>query len=161
MQYNDSFKKGRMIKIMNSATKKIRVAQIIFFLIQIFLTTFPYQYAVVDRKYESYTVLDMLTFINQDEYAVKLVGFVSILFILIPVIALGFQIFDRFYNLKNIAGIICSFVGVMLILTLDISCIDWGAIFAILLYLLTFFMSVMGVFARYLKVENVADKAPE
>lgn len=161
MQYNDSFKKGRMIKIMNSATKKIRVAQIIFFLIQIFLTTFPYQYAVVDRKYESYTVLDMLTFINQDEYAVKLVGFVSILFILIPVIALGFQIFDRFYNLKNIAGIICSFAGVMLILTLDISCIDWGAIFAILLYLLTFFMSVMGVFARYLKVENVADKAPE
>ncbi len=167
MEYNDNYKRGRMVKIQNKSTKRIRVAQIVLFMLHLLLTTCPFQYIYIDGVYQSWTVLDMIMFVQEKSvdstvtYAPKIVGIVSMLFFIIPLVALIFQLFDRFYNIKNIAGLICSFVGVMLILYgLDLASIDWGAIFALFLYVMTFFLSVMGIFARMLNVKNTADEAP-
>lgn len=156
-----------MIKIQNKSTKRIRVAQIVFFLIQLYLTSTPFIWGgaiIPEYEHSTFTVLDMISFIGattdnaQTEKALSMLGFMFILFILIPLIALGFQLFDRNYNLKNIVGLICSFAGVMLIVFfIGGANICIGALLSLLLYLLTFFMSVMGIFARYLNQKNTAD----
>lgn len=155
-----------MVKIQNKTTKRIRIAQIVFFLIQIYLTSTPFIWGgaiLPDYKQSTFTVLDMISFIGsttgnaQAESALTKLGFMFILFVIIPVVALGFQLFDRNYNLKNIAGLICSFAGIMLIVFfIGGANICIGAMLALLLYLLTFFMSVMGIFARFLNQKNTA-----
>ncbi len=156
-----------MLKVQNKTTKRIRVAQIVFFLIQIYLTSTPFIWGgaiIPEYKQSTFTVLDMISFIGstnnnaQAENALNMLGAIFILFVAIPVIALGFQLFDRSYNLKNIVGLICSFAGIMLIVFfIGGANICIGAIFALLLYLVTFFMSVMGIFARFLNQKNTAE----
>jgi len=144
-----------MLKIENSATKKIRVAQIVLFLIQIFLTTTPYIWAgrfELETK-SSYTPFELVTYIGGSDETTQ-IGLICSIFLIIPIIALGFQIFDRQYNLKNVVGLICSFLGVFAITyIIGPAYICYGGIFALLLYLVTFFLSVMGIFARYLKTK--------
>lgn len=159
-----------MLKIQNKSTKRIRVVQIILFLIQIVLTSTPFVWsgAIDPTKTQStYTVLDMISYIGastgngETERMLNILGVCYILFLVIPIVAVCFQIFDRFYNLKNVAGLICSGVGVVLIIYFVGSYLCFGSLLAMLFYLLSFFMSVMGIFARYLNVENTADKAPK
>ena len=144
-----------MLKVENKATKKIRVAQIILFLIQIFLTTTPYIWKgwfEMDNK-SSYTPLELITYIGGSDETTQ-IGLICLVFMLIPIIAVGFQIFDRSYNLKNIVGLICSGLGVISITyIIGPRYIAYGAVFALLLYLVSFFLSVMGIFARYLKTK--------
>lgn len=165
MKHTDTSNKKKL-KVINKSTKKIRIFQIILFIIHIFLTTFTFQYVIVDGEYIGYTALDLVSFVGESgstealANVPKILGLISILFILIPTVALLTQVFDRFYNFKNVAGLICSLAGILMILNLDLSCIGGGAVVALLLYILTFFLSVMGLMARYLNIENVADKAP-
>lgn len=144
-----------MLKVENRATKKIRVAQIVLFLIQIFLTTFPYYWKgefELESK-SSYTALELISYIGGSDETTQM-GMVCLIFLIIPIVAVGFQIFDRSYNLKNIVGLICSGLGVISITYLiGPAYIAYGAVFALLLYLVTFFLSVMGIFARYLKTK--------
>ena len=152
-----------MLKIQNKSTKRIRVAQIIFFLIEIFLTSFPFVWGGVisEKSVSAYTVLDIISFIgantgNADKDSMlNTLGLCYTLFLIIPVIAVGFQIFDREYNLKNIAGLLCSAIGITLIIYFvgpQYICI--GSVVALIVYLITFFMSFMGMIARCLKIEN-------
>ncbi len=150
-----------MLKIQNKSTKRIRVVQIILFLIQIFLTTEPYVWggAILPQyKRSTLTVLDMISNIGastgnaETEQMLNVLGLCYALFLVIPIIALGFQLFDREYNLKNIASIVCSAAGIICILLFvggRYLCL--GSLIALLLYLVSAFMSVMGIFARYLK----------
>lgn len=144
-----------MLKVENNATKKIRVAQIVLFLIQIFLTTTPYIWQgwfEMENK-SSYTPFELITYIGASE-ATTTIGLICTIFLIIPIIAVGFQIFDRQYNLKNIVGLICSALGVISITyIIGPAYICYGAVIAMLLYLVSFFLSVMGIFARYLKTK--------
>lgn len=114
----------------------------------------------VSRK-STYTVLDMISNIGattgntNTEGILSTLGLCYILFLIIPIVALGFQIFDRKYNLKNVVGIICSALGVICILYfVGPGYLCFGSMIALLLYLFSAFMSVMGIFARFLKTEN-------
>lgn len=159
-----------MLKIQNKTTKKIRVAQIILFMIQIFLTSMPFVWGgIIDpnSSHSTYTVLDMIGYIGATtgsaagDRALNIVGITFLAFIILPAIALFFNIFDRFYNLKNVASLICSGLALMCIVYFIGNWVCLGAVIAILLYLVNFFLGVMGIFARFLKVENTADKAPK
>jgi hypothetical protein len=159
-----------MLKIQNKSTKRIRIAQIILFLIQIVLTSTPFVWGgIIDPSTAqgTYTVLDMISLIGAEtgsdstDYALTILGICFILFILLPLVAAIFNIFDRFYNLKNVVSLICSGFAIMFIVYFIGSWVCLGAVVAILLYLVSFFLGVMGIFARYLNVENTADKAPK
>ena len=154
-----------MLKIQNKSTKRIRVAQIVFFLIQIYLCTVPYIWGgvVIPGEKSNFTVFDMVSMIGattgnaETEQMLNYLGVAFIAFIALPVIAVGFQIFDRYYNLKNIISIICSILGVVLIIYFIGGYLCFGSMVALILYLLTLFLSVMGIFARFLKIENTAE----
>ncbi|MBR2279884.1 MAG: hypothetical protein IJ903_03025 [Ruminococcus sp.] len=153
-----------MLKVQNKSTKRIRVIQIIVFLIQIFLTSQPFVWggAIFPQfKKNTFTVLDMISYIGTQSSDVKVtstlttIGLCYILFLVIPVVAVAFQIFDREYNLKNIVGIICSFAGVLAIIYLvGPQYLCFASMISLLLYLFSAFMSVMGIFARFLKTDD-------
>ncbi|MBQ5398261.1 MAG: hypothetical protein IIU14_02365 [Ruminococcus sp.] len=143
-----------MIKVQNKTTKRIRVIQIILFLIEIFLTTWPFIWGgqIVPGKTSFFTAMEMVSYIGSENPVLNTMGLCFLAFLVIPVIAVGFQIFDREYNLKNVVGIICSALGVIcVILFVGPANLCFGSMCAMLLYLLTAFLSVMGIFARYLK----------
>lgn len=108
----------------------------------------------VTRKI-TFTVFDMISYIGaagNGTSQLTTIGLCYILFLVIPAVALGFQLFDRKYNLKNIVGIICSAAGILCILYfVGAPYICFASMISIILYLLTAFLSVMGIFARYLK----------
>lgn len=153
-----------MLKVENKSTKRIRIVQIIVFLIQIFLTSQPFVWGgafLPQYKKSTFTVLDMISYIGAttenaaDASKLTIIGLWYIVFLVIPVIALGFQLFDRQYNLKNIVGIICSFAGVIAIIYLvGAANICFGSTIALILYLFSAFMSVMGIFARLVKPKD-------
>ena len=83
------------------------------------------------------------------------IGLWAIIFIALPVVALGFQLFDFHYNLKNIVGFFASAVGIVSILYLiGPAFIGSGSLIAIIIYIITAFASVMGMMARVAKVED-------
>lgn len=199
-----------MLKIQNKSTKKIRITLIVFFMIQIFMTsqsflTFPtYQtfektettsqgqiigkdaknnvivenlngeiVSVKDEKGEaispgdyvydnmSYTVLDAIYAVfhhdaSADFFSKQNASFmVFSLFLILPVIALLFQVFDFYYNIKNIVGFLVSAAGVILILNLiGLPNLGGGSLFSLIIYVFTAFMSVMGMMARYVKTND-------
>lgn len=103
----------------------------------------------------------MISYIGTQSSNVKVtstlttIGLCYILFLVIPVVAVAFQIFDREYNLKNIVGIICSFAGVLAIIYLvGPQYLCFASMISLLLYLFSAFMSVMGIFARFLKTDD-------
>lgn len=151
-----------MLKVQNKSTKRIRVVLIISFMAHILLTgtayflRFPYE-----GKLYQYTVLDMIYMIFKHNASADLFSGVGIpimmfsLFLILPVVALGFQIFDFYYNLKNIVGIIVSISGVYMILNfVGLPYIGTASMLALLLYIFTAFMSVMGMMARYTKTNE-------
>lgn len=152
-----------MLKVQNKSTKRIRVLQIIIYLVQIFLTSMPYVWAgrVTSENADgvlSYSALGMISNIGiqtgdpATEQMMNTLGICFISFLVIPVIALGFQIFDRYYNIKNVVSIICSFLGVLCIINfVGAQYLSLGSMLALILYVVSAFLSVMGIFARFLK----------
>ena len=145
-----------MLKVQNKSTKRIRVVLIIFFMIQIFLTSQSFLRFVYDGKLYSYTILDMIHMIFKHNASADMLGRTGIsvmlfsLFLLLPVIALGFQLFDFYYNIKNVVGIIVSMAGVLMVLNfVGLGTLGGGSVLTMILYVFTAFMSVMGMMARY------------
>lgn len=154
-----------MLKIQNKSTKRIRIALIVFFMIQIFMTSQSFLTFVYDGKYYSYTVLDMIYMIFKHNASADMLGRTGIsvmlfsLFLILPVIALGFQIFDFYYNLKNVVGFIVSVVGIFLVLEfVGLGNLGGGSVLTMIFYILTAFLSVMGMMARYVKTPDDAAK---
>ena len=147
-----------MLKIQNKSTKRIRIVLIIFFMIQIFLTSQSFLRFMYDGKLYSYTVLDMIYMIFKHNASADMLGRTGIsvmlfsLFLILPVVALGFQLFDFYYNLKNVVGVIVSIAGVIMVLNfVGIANMGGGSVLTLIIYIVTAFMSVMGIMARYVK----------
>ena len=112
---------------------------IITFMIQILLTATAYFLRFVyNGELHQYTVLDMIYMI----------------------LALGFQIFDFHYNLKNIVGFIVSVAGVYMVLNfVGLPNLGIASLLALILYVFSAFMSVMGMMARYVQTKEDSSKA--
>ena len=154
-----------MLKIQNKATKRIRVVMIISFMIQILLTSQSFLRFIYNGEKYSYSVLDMIYMILKHNASGDLMSKLGIsvmafsLFLILPVIALGFQLFDFYYNLKNIVGIIVSVAGVYMILNfVGLANLGGGSVITLIIYIFTAFMSAMGIMARYLKAEAAPNK---
>ena len=150
-----------MLKIQNKPTKRIRVVLIIFFMIQIFLTSQSFLRFVYNGKLYSYTVLDMIYMIFKHSASADMLGGTGVsvilfsLFLILPVIALGFQLFDFYYNLKNVVGVIVSIAGVIMVLNfVGLGNLGGGSVLTMIFYVFTAFMSVMGMMARYVKTNG-------
>lgn len=90
------------------------------------------------------------------------IGFCFLCFLILPIIAVGFQLFDFYYNIKNVVGFICSLLGVMAVIAFVGNFIYYGAVVTLIVYLITSFLSIFGMIARYQKgAENLVKKKKE
>ena len=110
----------------------------------------------------TFTALDMIMYIgastgNHDaDNVLNVMGMCFMSFLLLPLIAVLFQIFDRYYNWKNIVGLICSGLGVICVIYFVEGYLCLGSLLSLLMYLVSFFFCVMGIFARLLQTPNTA-----
>ena len=157
-----------MLKIVNKTTKKLRIALIEFFLIILFANSLPFiQGSNANNELQYFTPGEMLLLrtsytddaaMTESVKALQTAGASYLTFFIIPIIGFLFAAFDRERNLKNIAGILCSIAGVMAIIYLVGAYISIGALAVLFLYLVTFMLSIYGMFARYLKVSDKQEK---
>jgi hypothetical protein len=122
---------------------------------QIFLCTFPYvQGETSDGTFRGYTVFDMLSYLGgeipdtADGAALQSYVIYFLIFLVIPIIGFLFCLFDRERNVKNIVSIFCCLAGVVSILVIVNYTISLGSVCALLLYLLTSFISIYAIMAR-------------
>lgn len=112
-----------------------------------------------------FTALDYVQLIGSESDQsdrLNTIGFCYLSFLVIPVVALGFQLFDFYYNLKNIVGFIASLLGVLAIINfVGAQYICIGSVIALILYLFSAFFSVMGILARYQHREESIVKKKE
>lgn len=151
-----------MLKIVNSTTKKLRIALCVLFILILFTNSLPYIYGLnAEGQIAYFTPIDLLLYINATTdntqladglQSLQTVAVSYIVFFIIPIVGFLFAALDKQRNLKNAAGILCSIAGVLAVIYLvgpQFLCI--GSLLAMLLYLVTLFLSVLGVFARYIK----------
>lgn len=145
-----------MIKLdENKTRKRLRIAQCVLYLVQIFLCTFPYIQGVTsDEQFYSYSVFDLLSYIG-GEFPSTAAGDALqqalpyfLFFLLIPVIGFFVCAFDKYRNLKNIVSVLCCLAGVVAILFIVGYLISIGSLVALLLYLVICFVTTMAMFAR-------------
>lgn len=142
----------------NKTRKRLRITQCVLFILEIILCTFPYisipnsdsQNEVLYR-----TVFDILGYIGGSlPNTAQTEAFSSFLplflaFPIIPIIGFFFCALDRERNLKNIVSIICSLLGVVLILTLvSVNLLTYFSVFALLIYILIDFITAVAMVAR-------------
>lgn len=122
------------------------------------------------NELDYYTAIDLFLEVTtiiednpQEQSALSTVAWSAALFFVIPLIGFFFAALDKARNLKNVAGILCSIAGVMaIVFIVGPSYLSIGSLGALLLYLVTFLVSMFGIFARYIvtpEKENTEDKA--
>lgn len=145
-----------MLKIPENKTRKrLRIAQCIFYLIEIFLCTMPFIQGVgSDGRLYSYSVFDLIGYIggNAPETAEGAAFLNYVLFtpivVIIPIIGFFFCALDKQRNLKNFVSILCCLAGVIVILLFAGAALSLGSLLALLIYLLISFLTTMAMFAR-------------
>lgn len=114
-------------------------------------------YTATDLFLEVTTITDN----PQEQGALSTVALSSAIFFVIPIIGFLFAAFDKARNFKNIAGILCSILGVFAIVYIvGPEYLSIGSLAALLFYLAAFLVSMFGIFARYLvspEKENTED----
>ena len=140
----------------NKTRKKFRIAQCIFYLMEIFFCTFPFiQGADSQGKMYSYSVLDLVSYIGGtgEESFLNYVMYTPII-IIIPVVGFLFCAFDKQRNLKNLVSLICCAAGVISILLIAGAAFSFGALLSLLVYILVSFLTTIAMFARLQSDEN-------
>ncbi len=111
-----------------------------------------------------YTAIDMFLEVTtivenpEDQSALSAMAWSSLIFFAIPIIGFFFFLLDRERNLKNVAGILCSVAGIFAITYIAGPYLSIGSLCAIVLYLVTFFLSMLAVCARYIVNTTSEDK---
>lgn len=156
-----------MLKIPENKTrKKLRIAQCVFFLIQILLCTFTFVRIPNPSQAGSYfyaTVFDMLGYIGgtfpdmPESSALQSYIPFFFIFLVIPIVGFFFCALDKERNMKNVVSIICSLLGVVSILFIvTLNFIDIGSMLSLLVYILISFLSTIAMMARI--VDNSSNK---
>jgi hypothetical protein len=139
----------------NKQTKRLRISLIILYLVQVFLCTSSYFYipATSTTPEVSFTILSYYMYV--DVTAQPELGYLA--FALIPVFIIPIVLFfmiaiDQTRGIGFAGGLIGSVVAALYLLYgFGIAMMDYGAIFAMLLYVLAIFLSILGLASRYLK----------
>lgn len=145
-----------MIKIEENKTRKrLRIAQCVLYLVEIFLCSFPYINGTAsDGYFYSYSVFDILSYLggkfpdSAEGAALQQAIPFFFIFLIIPIIGFFFCLFDKYRNLKNIVSIICCLAGVVSILFIVSYLLSIGSLVALLLYIVICFITTMSMFAR-------------
>lgn len=147
-----------MLKIAENKTRKrLRITMCILYLIQLYLCTCSYIYLPISEDVtENYlSVFGMLSYLGgtfpnvEGSQAFRTYVPFYFIFIIIPLVGFFFCALDKERNMKNIVSIICCLLGVvsiLLIVTLNLICL--GATIALLLYVLTSFITTIAMMAR-------------
>ncbi len=132
----------------NKTQKKLRTSLWGLYLVEIMLTLTPY----MGDDSQTYSVASMI--IRPQGYgepaAVKL-AVIGALFIVIPFVAMMFCLLDKKSNIKNLVSFICSLVGIGLITFGLGAYISLGSMLALLLYLVTAFITVLSLMVSIMK----------
>lgn len=142
-------------------SKRLRIATCVLFVIQLFLCSSNYVTVFNGETGESisFTVLHMLLWFNGETYQeLYNVAALSSIFAIIPLIGFLFAAFDKMRPVKFAVGIICSIAGATAITVLIGPMLATGSLFALLLYVVTLFVSVLGLFSRYIKQPETETK---
>ena len=143
----------------NKTRKKFRIAQCIFYLMEIFFCSLPFIHGADSQgKMYSYTILELISYIGgtaTDDAFLNYVMYTPMVLI-IPIIGFFFCVFDSQRNLKNVVSLACSAAGILAILYIAGAALSLGALLSLLVYLLISFITTLSMFAR-LQTDN-ADK---
>lgn len=155
-----------MIKIEENKTRKrLRIAQCVLYLVEVFMCSFPYINGTASNGYfYSYSVFDILSYLGGEipdtaagDAFQKAIPFFFI-FLIIPAVGFFFCLFDKYRNLKNIVSIICCLAGVVSILFIVSYLLSIGSLVALLLYIVICFITTMAMFARITSDDNTQKK---
>lgn len=149
----------------NKTRKRLRITISILYLFQLLFCAWPYYGFVLDGVIITDSVYEMLsalgtgnvTGISSDEFsAVTTILPLNFIFVVVPIIGFFVCILDRERNIKNIVSLLCCLAGVVSILTIvTVNFLTLGSVLALLLYLLTSFLTTISMLAR------ITDKNPE
>lgn len=135
-------------------SKRLRVALCVFFLIHIYLCSIPFVLIYNEETNESlsYTVIDLLLMFRIGNAAeLARLSMLSAIFIIIPAAGFFFAAFDKQRGLKFGVGIACSILGATVVtILIGPAMLSIGSLLALLLYIITLFLSVLGLFSRNL-----------
>ena len=111
-------------------------------------------YTAIDLFLEVTTIVEN----PAEQGALMTMAWSSLIFFAIPIIGFFFCLLDKERNLKNVAGLLCSVAGIFSITYIAGQYLSIGSLCAIVLYLVTFFLSMLAICARYIVNTNEDDK---
>lgn len=127
--------------------RNLRIALCVFFVIITACISLPFVLAQSGNETRGLTVI---TFFGKAFMSGNIAqGLIYLMFALIPAAGFFIAVFDRKRMLKGISGVICSFLGVVWV-TFFVGPANLlpGSLFSLLLYLLTFILSVLLLLAK-------------
>lgn len=137
----------------SSAAKKIRIAQIVLFMVLIYFLTMTFGYQKItqagkDAYYHAPTGFNLIFGEKLKFDAPGYSGWAYSVLLIIPAAACLTACFDANRNIKNLVGLLASIGGIIAILNLIGSAIAIGSLLSLFVYLITAFISVLGFFAN-------------
>lgn len=127
--------------------KNLRVALCVLFVIITALISMPFVLAQSGGKSQGLTVI---TFFSKAFMSGNIMqGLLYLMFAVIPVAGFFIAVFDRKRILKGVAGALCSVLGIVWV-TFFVGPVNiqFGSLFSLLLYLVTFMLSIMLLLAK-------------
>ncbi|MEE0858680.1 MAG: hypothetical protein U0M12_04325 [Acutalibacteraceae bacterium] len=127
-------------------TKPVRLAVCVCFIIEIILLASPYIAMIgEDGTYYSKTMLQLILGMNTADIRFIKLGFIAILFAVVPIVGFLFASFDKNSCVKSVVGCLCSVAGIFgltFIVPQFSSVLAFGAMMSILVYLLIFALCI-------------------
>lgn len=145
--------------------KKLRYAQMFFFVLIIIFLIFPYVGGVITTdegsEYRYYTAIDLMFNLSAQNVTFIKLGVVSLVFAVLPAAGFFTAAFDRHRIIKGIVGIVTSFLGIFCITFMLKNTISLGAVVSIILYLITFIISVMLTLVKFSENRELKENGTE
>lgn len=133
-----------MSQIENKRTKRLRITLCIMFLLNIVCLSLPYSHEQTAGGYVSATGLELfLTLFIEGDARYNMMGAASSLLLILPLAGFLVAAFDKHRQVKSIVGFLVSVAGVIAITFMINRYISVGAMFALLLYIASCFISAM------------------
>lgn len=153
--------------IENKPRKATRIILCILYIVEIAFCALPYYGFVQSGKLVASSIFETFGKIGSNDYnSLGLTKFIpiSILLVAIPIIGFVFCLIDKERNIKNIISLVCSVVGILLIvfgITYNFAFL--GSWFALVLYTQIIQVTVLSMLARLIKgntngTESISNK---
>lgn len=126
----------------------LRIACIVIYIIQVFLLTEDYTYLTDNGSNPTAVSCFSLIYKSFSQGEVSSAIY-SVIMALIPILGFFVFCFDKKRNIKAIYAVITSIVAVFLIIsTINLYYMGFGAMITMLLYIPLVFLAVIGMFAK-------------